>query len=138
MTTTFMIKLITFFALQQGIDPNIAISVAKIESNFNMKAVGPYGEIGIFQVRPEYSKYSKKELVNAETNIKEGLRILKTAMKSCKHQTSNKWLVCYNAGVTGGSSLKFPSEFAYYKKVQKEYNRLQKNTKIVGFVDYGL
>lgn len=121
MTKTLLIKLIMSMSLEQGINPNISLAIVEVESKFNLSAIGPVGEIGLFQVRPEYSKYSRKELFNYEINIKEGLRIIKTSMDRCKHQTNNEWLVCYNAGIRGGSNIKYPKNFIYYKKVQNVY-----------------
>lgn len=45
--------LIVSISLSMGFDPNIALSVAKVESKLNPSAVGKIGEIGLFQLRPE-------------------------------------------------------------------------------------
>lgn len=112
-----IISLIMAISPYFDIDPNIAVAVAKQESSLNTEAVGPVGEVGLMQVRPKYSKYSRKELFNPVINISEGLRMLSFAKKHCKHKKDNTWIICYNLGVHGGSKVKYPKKFPYYKKV---------------------
>jgi soluble lytic murein transglycosylase-like protein len=52
MPLTAIQNMIVQAALSAGIDPGIALGVAKVESNFNPSAIGPVGEIGIFQLMP--------------------------------------------------------------------------------------
>lgn len=114
---TAIISLILSAAPHFGIDPNIAVAVSKQESSLNPNAIGTLNEVGLFQVRPKYSKFTAKELLNVQINITEGLRMLKFAKDHCVHQKDYTWIVCYNAGLTGGSRIKNPKEFNYYKKV---------------------
>lgn len=100
-----------------NLDPNLAVAVAKQESSLRHDVVGSVGEVGLFQVRPEYSKFSRQELFNPVVNITEGLRMLSQAKKYCKHQSDNAWIICYNLGITGGAKVKYPKRFEYYKKV---------------------
>lgn len=116
---TAIISLILSAAPHFGIDPNIAVAVSKQESSLNPKAVGTLNEIGLFQVRPKYSKFSRSELFNPIINITEGLRMLKFAKKHCKHQVEFTFIICYNRGITGGSRVKDPYSNDYYKKVMK-------------------
>lgn len=41
-------------AYDMGEDPLLLQAIAKVESSFNPKARGKIGEIGLFQIRPEY------------------------------------------------------------------------------------
>lgn len=109
-----------------NIDPALAEAVIHTESSFRPNAVGPVGEIGLFQVRPEFSKYTAKELLDPETNIKEGLRILSEAKKRCPHRNDKTWVTCYNVGVRGGYRIDNPKEFKYYKKVYAKYQELKR------------
>ncbi len=69
-----MMSLITYYSLAVNFDPAISLAVARQESKFNNSVVGGVGEVGLFQIRPEYvSNYSKKELRNPEVNIKVGI-----------------------------------------------------------------
>jgi soluble lytic murein transglycosylase-like protein len=116
MTQTFIL-LISFIAPQYNISPEVAVAVARQESSLNPKAIGPLKEVGLFQVRPEFSKFRRDELFNPIININEGLRILSEAKRKCKHQLDRTWLNCYNLGIAGGAKIKHPKKFPYYIKV---------------------
>lgn len=119
-----IISLIMSLAPHFDITPEVAISVAKVESSLNPNAIGPVGEVGLFQVRPEYSKYTAEELKNPAVNVLEGLRILSESKRRCKHKESKTWLNCFNLGVTGGSKLKHPKLFPYYVKVMAKLEKV--------------
>ena len=116
---TIIISLIMGASAFFNLNPNLVVAVAKTESSLNPRAVGSVGEIGLFQVRPKYSKFSRKELFNPLINIVEGLRMLSFAKKHCKHRVDNSWLICYNLGVKGASKVRYPKKFDYYKKVMR-------------------
>lgn len=116
---TAIASLILAAAVHFNISPELALGIAKQESSLNPRAIGPVGEIGLMQIRPRYSKFSRNELFNPIINIVEGLRMLSFAKKYCKHQKDYTWIVCYNAGVSGGSKIDNPKEFEYYKKVMR-------------------
>lgn len=122
MTIALITTLIISYAHVYKVDPQLAVSVARVESKLNPRALGKLGEVGLFQIRPEYSKYSVAQLYDPTINIKEGLRILAEAKNGCRHKKEHTFLVCYNAGLTGGGKMTKPAEFAYYKKVMKEYD----------------
>ena len=128
--TDLIVQLIITYSLNFGIDPSISLAIAKTESNMNPNAIGSLGEVGLFQVRPEFSKYTEKQLTNPATNIKEGLRILKNAQHGCNHQKDNTWVVCFNTGIHYAKRIKHPTLFPYYKKVmyaKKQINKELKN-----------
>jgi soluble lytic murein transglycosylase-like protein len=102
-----------------GLNPNLVLAVAQQESSLNPKAVGPVGEIGLMQIRPRYSKFTRKDLFNPIINIVEGLRMLSFAKNNCRHQLDFTWIICYNRGVQGGSKVKDPYSNEYYQKVMR-------------------
>ena len=119
MTKVAIVKLIIMYANMYGIDPNIALAVAQAESAFNPAAVGLAGEIGLYQVMPQYVEgYSKKQLSDPATNIKVGIEKLAEAKKDCIHKGHYDWLVCYNYGITAAKHVKHPSLFPYVKRVK--------------------
>lgn len=120
-------SMILSIAMQMSMDPMLVLSVVQVESNLNPNMTGKFGEVGLMQIRPEYSKLSKIQLLNPKQNIKEGIIKLKEARKHCKHQVDDTWLVCYNVGITGGSKIKHPKLFPYYKKVKEVYETLAQN-----------
>ena len=111
--TSLILSMAPFFE----IDPSVALAVAKQESSLRPNVIGPVGEVGLFQIRPKYSKYTAEELKNPVINITEGLRFMQNAKKHCKSKVDFTWINCYNLGVTGGSKLKYPKKFEYYQKV---------------------
>ena len=120
---TAIASLILAASVHFNISPGLALAIAKQESSLRTDVIGSVGEVGIFQIRPKYSKYTADELKNPIINIVEGLRFLKNARKRCKHQKDMTWIVCYNLGVVGGSKIKYPKKFDYYVKVMKRLNK---------------
>ena len=116
--SALIISLILQYSDQYNIDPVLVAAVIQNESSFNTKAVGPVGEVGLMQLRPEYfPQYSKQQLFNPKVNIRLGVEHLSRIKMSCKHQDKNTWIVCYNTGIAGGNKIKHPELFPYYKKV---------------------
>lgn len=136
MTTETIIQLIIAYSLQSGLDPQTALAIAKVESNFKPAAVGSIGEIGLFQVRPKYSKYTKEQLKNPHYNIQEGIRMLKFAKKHCSHKQNKTWVVCYNTGVSAAKKIKHPQLFPYYKKVIAAKQHVKKHADIYVSLEY--
>lgn len=118
---TYLTSLILFWAPVYGINPQIALAVAQHESGLNPDAVGALGEIGVFQIRPEFSsEYTRKQLFIPEINVKLGLQKLAEAKQMCVHQKENDWLTCYNLGIEGAKHLKYPRLFPYVKDIERK------------------
>lgn len=116
------ISIIVYYSVLMNFDPAISLAVARQESNFNNQTIGSLGELGVFQIRPEFiTNYTKEELQNQEINIKVGIELLKEARKLCKHKENLDWLSCYNYGVVGGNKLKSPQNTKYVIGVNKFY-----------------
>ncbi len=105
-------------ANKQGFDPQVALSIAMIESSMNPKAVGPVKEIGLFQVRPEYSKLPRVALFDARTNAREGIALLIKYKKICPLRDGLTFVVCFNNGLR---HPKYPLLHPYYKRFYKVY-----------------
>jgi soluble lytic murein transglycosylase-like protein len=125
--------LIVFYAKLLSFDPNIALAVAKVESSLNPNAIGGQGEIGLFQLKPQFVKgVTKQELINPHTNIITGINRLKEEKEKCVHKSKLNYLVCYNYGRTNARKVIDPNTFPYVIKVTKEYNKLKKESFIYG------
>lgn len=105
------------YSLAANFNPAIAIAVAERESNLNNEAIGALGEVGLFQIRPEFVSISNKDLKNIDINIKTGILLLKEAKEKCIHKKNNEWLVCFNMGVTKGNTIKHPELNRYVIEV---------------------
>jgi soluble lytic murein transglycosylase-like protein len=127
-----LIALITLYATTHGVDPNVAVSIAKVESNFNMKAVGTKGERGIYQLLPKaFPQYTVKELSQLEKNVEIGVKHLAYSNKRCSHKSNLDWVICYNRGVKGGSRVQNPSKDNYVRKVKTEYAKVKKRKQTI-------
>lgn len=103
-----------------GLDPDLALAIATVESGLNPNVVGGLGEIGLFQLRPEYHKVFKG---HPEHNLLVGIAYLAELQKKYFKKYGDAWFVLYNYGPY--NPPKFPKNTAYYKKVMKELNRLK-------------
>jgi len=126
-------SLIIFYAKLLNFDPSIALAVARVESSLNPAAMGGQGEIGLFQLKPQFVKgVSKKELFNPHVNAIAGIERLKEEKEKCSHKNKLTYLVCYNYGRTNARKVQSPETFPYVIKVTKEYNKIKKENYIYG------
>ncbi len=61
-------------AIELGIDPALALSIAKVESNFRMEARSACGAVGIFQLMPTTARKIGINPYSMAENIKGGLK----------------------------------------------------------------
>lgn len=113
--------LINLLSNHYGLDPKLTTAIIKTESNFDNTAVGKLGELGLMQIRPEL--FPNVNLRSPAINIAIGTWMLANAKKNCKHKLAKTFVVCYNAGIRGGSRLNYPLESKYYKRVYANYRR---------------
>lgn len=105
-------------AVEHNLDPKLVLSIAMVESGMNPNAVGGLGEIGLFQLRPEYHDVERGKPYK---NIKVGIKYLAKIKELCEAKYGDAWFVCYNTGPY--KTLKRPFDFIYYKKVMTEYEK---------------
>lgn len=117
-----IVKLIQFYAVQLGVDPDLAVAVAETESSLRVTAVGSIGEVGLFQIRPEFSVFDGDDLKDPIINIIKGVKTLKHSQKHCVHQNEYDWLTCYNRGITGAKNVLKPNDDLYVNKVKYKLN----------------
>jgi soluble lytic murein transglycosylase-like protein len=63
-------------AVDAGIEANIVAGVIVVESSCQPLAESPAGAIGLMQISPRTWKHSRRELLDPETNIRIGTKIL--------------------------------------------------------------
>lgn len=63
-------------ANRHGIDPNLALAVARAESNLNQQAVSRAGAIGVFQLMPKTAAWLGVDPYNLAENIEGGVKYL--------------------------------------------------------------
>lgn len=84
-------------AQAQGLNPALAIEVARRESSFNQAARGSSGEIGIFQLMPATAAELGVNPFDPLENIRGGIRYLAQQLARFSGDTA-KALAAYNCG----------------------------------------
>lgn len=113
-------NLISKYAKAFGVPVNLAHAVVRVESNFNPKARGNAGEIGLMQIKPATARmmgYSgaANGLYDPETNIRFGMKYLAAAHELGDGKTCST-ILKYNAG--HGAKRMNPVSKRYCGKVQ--------------------
>jgi soluble lytic murein transglycosylase-like protein len=112
-----------------GIDPALALSIAKSESGFRHEAKSSYGAVGVFQLMPSTAKRLGINPYYLSDNIKGGLMYYKKLYKM--FGTTELALAAYNAGPgTVRKYNKVPpyGETKYFvSRIMTEYNRQKTN-----------
>lgn len=112
--------IIQSYAKAYGVPVDLAHAVVRVESNFNPRARGSAGEIGLMQIKPATARMmgyrgSAKGLYDPETNIKFGMKYLAMA-QDLGDGTTCSTILKYNAG--HGARRMNPVSKRYCGKVQ--------------------
>jgi soluble lytic murein transglycosylase-like protein len=89
-------------SLAEGIEPELAFRLVRVESEFNERATSPVGAIGLTQLMLPTARYfqkgiTKEELYDRDTNLRIGFRYLRTLVREYKGNVQLALLV-YNRG----------------------------------------
>jgi soluble lytic murein transglycosylase-like protein len=89
-------------ALAEGIEPELAFRLVKVESDFNEHASSSAGALGLTQVMPSTAQFfvpgiTRDGLYQRETNLRVGLRYLRTLVREY-HGDLRLALLVYNRG----------------------------------------
>jgi len=123
--TNKIINSIEKAAVQYGVDPRLAIAVAKSESGLAANAVSSAGAIGIMQLMPETaSAMGVKDIYDVQQNISGGVRYLRQMLDLFGGDT-DKAIAAYNAGPNAvaqyGSIPPFKETQNYVAQVKASY-----------------
>jgi soluble lytic murein transglycosylase-like protein len=83
-------------AQRQGVDPSLALEVAREESSLNPNAVGAAGEIGLFQLMPETAAALGVDPYDVAQNIQGGISYLRQLL--AQFGDPAKAVAAYNCG----------------------------------------
>ena len=83
-------------SMEMGVDPALALSIAKKESGFKHELKSPYGAVGVFQVLPSTAKKIGYNPYKINENIKGGIAYYKMMYKM--FGSIELALAAYNAG----------------------------------------
>jgi soluble lytic murein transglycosylase-like protein len=89
-------------ALREGVDPELAFRVVRLESEFNHRATSHVGALGLMQLMPSTAQYFVKgltheQLYDPDLNLKIGMRYLRILLKQYKGDVRLA-LLAYNRG----------------------------------------
>ncbi len=89
-------------ALPEGVDPNLAFRLVKVESNFTGRAKSKAGAIGLTQVLPSTARLyepglTTEQLYGRETNLRVGFRYLRDLLERYDGNLERA-LLAYNRG----------------------------------------
>ncbi len=117
-------KLIVKTAQKLGVDPYVALSIAKIESNFNASSKSPGGAIGLFQLSPSTAKKLGINPYIVSENVEGGIRYYQMLYK--KYGSMDLALAAYNAGPGNVAKYNgippFTTTKNFIRNIKKEYN----------------
>ena len=90
-------------ASAEGIDPELAFRLVKLESDFNVRATSPVGAVGLTQLMPATARYYVKgiiveKLYDPQTNLRIGFRYLRGLVNEYDGNVKLALLV-YNRGL---------------------------------------
>ena len=98
---------------RHNMDPALMLAIAKTESKLNPKAVGSKGELGVFQLRPEFHKFNANS-IDSQVNV--AIVYLSTIRRKWEPVYGNAWFISFNLG-PNYRRINHPSLFPYYKRV---------------------
>ena len=123
-----ILAIIQTYSLLYNVDPRVIEAIVKVESDYNPVAVSSKGAVGLMQIIPKYAHKTKKQLLDPETNIHEGIKLLLKIKQECVHKDNFTFVVCYSLGSPKGNKVKHPTKFFYYKQFIKEYENAKNQT----------
>ena len=128
-------------AVRAGLPASLALAVAKVESNFNPKALSSAGARGVMQIMPKTGKdlYDAQadDLWDAQLNIRLGIDYLKSLIK----RYEGRWdfaLSHYNGGSRVGKpphSKVIPATRKYVDAVLAWQRRFERKATVIAMAD---
>ena len=117
-------------SVEMGVDPALALSIAKKESGFKHELKSPYGAVGVFQVLPSTAKKIGYNPYYLNDNIKAGLTYYKMMYKM--FGSTELALAAYNAGPGnvkkyGGTIPPFKETRRFVNVIMQDYMHLKNN-----------
>ena len=117
-------------SMEIGVDPALALSIAKKESGFKHELKSPYGAVGVFQVLPSTAKKIGYNPYYLNDNIKAGLTYYKMMYKM--FGSTELALAAYNAGPGnvkkyGGTIPPFKETRRFVNVIMQDYQHFKQN-----------
>ena len=116
-------------ARKYGLDPALLKAVARVESDFNPRAVSPKGALGLMQLMPETARIvGVKDPFDPRENLEGAARFLKGLLM--EFGDLRKALAAYNAGPEAvrryGGVPPYPETLSYVNRVLEYLDRYRR------------
>lgn len=120
-------ELVTRLAPDYGVDPNLALAIASVESNFNPSAVSPRNAQGVMQLIPATAeRFNVGNALDARQNVAGGLSYLRWLLAYFEGDV-RLVAAAYNAGEGAveryGGVPPYPETQAYVARVEAWFKR---------------
>ena len=116
-------------AIEMGVDPAIALSIARTESGFSHNARSNHGAVGVFQLMPSTARRMGLNPYSLNDNIKGGIMYYKSMYKM--FGSVELALAAYNAGPGNVKRYKAVPPYAetkrFVSKIMKDYHYYKAN-----------
>lgn len=114
-------------SIELGVDPAMALSIAKVESGYKHTSRSPYGAVGVFQLMPSTAKKMGLNPYHLHDNIRGGIMYYKMMYKM--FGTPELALAAYNAGPAYIIKHKCAPTYTrgYVARTMAEYRKLKAN-----------
>ena len=116
-------------AIEMGVDPAIALSIARTESGFSHNARSNHGAVGVLQLMPSTAKRMGLNPYSLNDNIKGGIMYYKSMYKM--FGSVELALAAYNAGPGNVKRYNAVPPYAetkrFVSKIMKDYNYYKAN-----------
>ena len=117
-------------SMEMGVDPALALSIAKKESGFKHEIRSAHGAVGVFQLLPSTAKRMGYNPYYLSENIKAGLTYYKMMYKM--FGSTELALAAYNAGPGnvkryGGQIPPYSETKRFVNVIMQDYKRMQHN-----------
>ncbi len=122
-------ELIVKHSMEMGLDPALALSIAKAESGFSHEKKSRYGAVGVFQLMPSTAKKMGYNPYHLQDNIKGGIAYYKKMYGM--FGSTELALAAYNAGPGNVKKYNGVPPFRETKRfvssIMNSYNNLKLN-----------
>ena len=116
-------------SVELGVDPALALSIAKKESGFRHELRSPYGAVGVFQILPSTANRMGYNPYYLSENIKAGLTYYKMMYKM--FGSTELALAAYNAGPGNvkkyGTIPPYSETKRFVNVIMQDYKQLKQN-----------
>jgi len=110
-------------AIEMGVDPAIALSIARTESGFSHNARSSHGAVGVFQLMPSTARRMGLNPYSLNDNIKGGIMYYKSMYKM--FGSVELALAAYNAGP--GNVKRYNNSIPPYAETKRFVSKIMKD-----------